>query len=140
MQDGRDDLKDSFYLRVIRTSIGEALRDHYDLTEPLPDKLLELVLELDTDPETARTECVDGSTGDGEMPEPDPSPVDPETLAIAKAAFSLACAALLPERDTQGMRGLLAKCILDAAAGGERDPGRLSADALRKIDKGTASA
>ncbi len=60
---------------------------------------------------------------------------DPETLAIAKIAFSEACAALPPERDTQSVRTLLAECVLKAAAGGERDPDRLSADALRMMNK-----
>jgi hypothetical protein len=49
MQRGNDDLKHSFYLRALRTGIGEALRDQFDLTEPMPDELLELLLELNED-------------------------------------------------------------------------------------------
>jgi len=47
MPSNRDDLKDSFYLHVIRKSVADALKARYDLTEPLPHKLLEILLELD---------------------------------------------------------------------------------------------
>jgi len=47
MQAGRDDLKDSFYLRLIRTRLGAALRDHFVVDEPLPDRLADLLKELD---------------------------------------------------------------------------------------------
>lgn len=42
-----DDLKDSFYLRIIRTTIGGELRRHFGTPEPLPDKLAELLKEFD---------------------------------------------------------------------------------------------
>jgi hypothetical protein len=60
---------------------------------------------------------------------------EPETIAIMKLAFDEACAALPPKRATQGARALVAECILEAAATGERDPVHLCAYALRSIDK-----
>ncbi len=57
MQPERDDLKDSYYLRLIRTGIGEGLRNYYDLTEPLPDNLLERLLELDQEPDDVPNEA-----------------------------------------------------------------------------------
>ncbi len=47
MQARRDDLKDSFYLYIMRTSIGSGLRDQYAANECLPDRLAELLRELD---------------------------------------------------------------------------------------------
>jgi hypothetical protein len=47
MQARRDDLKDSFYLYIMRTSIGAGLRTEYAADEPLPDRLAELLRELD---------------------------------------------------------------------------------------------
>jgi hypothetical protein len=47
MTPGHDDLKDSFYLRIIRTSIGTALKRQVAVTEPLPERLAELLGELD---------------------------------------------------------------------------------------------
>ena len=47
MRASRDDLKDSFYLRVIRTRLGAALRDHFVVDEPMPDRLTELLEDLD---------------------------------------------------------------------------------------------
>ena len=44
---GRDDFSDSFYYRVIRTPIGEALRSQLVPTEPPPGKLLDLLQALD---------------------------------------------------------------------------------------------
>ncbi len=55
MQARRDDLKDSFYLYIMRTSIGSGLRDEYAPTEGLPDRLAELLRELDGS-EDQRTE------------------------------------------------------------------------------------
>jgi len=43
---GRDDFKDSYYLRAIRTSIGAALRNHYAPTEALPNRFAKLLEEL----------------------------------------------------------------------------------------------
>jgi hypothetical protein len=47
MQARRDDLKDSFYLYIMRTSIGAGLRNQYTPNEHLPDRLAELLRELD---------------------------------------------------------------------------------------------
>jgi hypothetical protein len=47
MQARRDDLKDSFYLHIMRTSIGAGLRSQYTPNEHLPDQLTELLRELD---------------------------------------------------------------------------------------------
>jgi hypothetical protein len=47
MQARRDDLKDSFYLYIMRTSIGAGLRNQYTPNEHLPDRLTELLRELD---------------------------------------------------------------------------------------------
>jgi hypothetical protein len=47
MQARRDDLKDSFYLYIMRTSIGSGLRDQYAPNEHLPDRIAELLRELD---------------------------------------------------------------------------------------------
>jgi hypothetical protein len=47
MQAKRDDLKDSFYLYIMRTSIGAGLRSEYAPNEHLPDRLAELLRELD---------------------------------------------------------------------------------------------
>jgi hypothetical protein len=58
---------------------------------------------------------------------------DPETLAISKAAFEEACAALPPTRATTSARAYLAECILKAAAAGERNPRRLTERALQMI-------
>jgi hypothetical protein len=42
-----DDIKDSFYLRAMRTGIGVALREQYAVNEPLTERLAELLKELD---------------------------------------------------------------------------------------------
>ena len=42
-----NDLKDSFYLRIMRSSVGAALREKYALDEPLPDRLEKLLNKLD---------------------------------------------------------------------------------------------
>jgi hypothetical protein len=47
MQARRDDLKDSFYLHIMRTSIGAGLRNQYAPNGRLPDRLAELLRELD---------------------------------------------------------------------------------------------
>jgi hypothetical protein len=47
MQARRDDLKDSFYLYIMRTSIGAGLRSEYAPDERVPDRLAELLRELD---------------------------------------------------------------------------------------------
>jgi len=55
MQARRDDLKDSFYLYIMRASIGAGLRSQYAPNEHLPDRLAELLQELDA-PEDQVTE------------------------------------------------------------------------------------
>jgi len=47
MQARRDDLRDSFYLYIMRASIGAGLRSQYTSDEHLPDRLAELLQELD---------------------------------------------------------------------------------------------
>ena len=47
MQARRDDLKDSFYLYIMRASIGAGLRRQYAPNGSLPDRLAELLQELD---------------------------------------------------------------------------------------------
>jgi hypothetical protein len=42
-----DDVKDSFYLRAMRTGIGAALREQYAANEPLSERLAKLLKELD---------------------------------------------------------------------------------------------
>jgi hypothetical protein len=56
-----DDFSDSFYYRAIRTKIGEVLPSHLLAQEPPPERLLNLLQELDPP---------DGGTGaTGEKPE-----------------------------------------------------------------------
>jgi hypothetical protein len=59
--DDRSDSADSdtgpsFYERAIRTSIGRGLRRYYDLSEPIPDRMAELLRKLDKQPEPATAE------------------------------------------------------------------------------------
>jgi hypothetical protein len=42
-----DDFADSYYYRAIRTGIGRELRAKFRVKEPLPDRIKELLLELD---------------------------------------------------------------------------------------------
>jgi hypothetical protein len=42
-----DDVKDSFYLRAMRSGIGAALRERYAVNEPLTERLAKLLKELD---------------------------------------------------------------------------------------------
>jgi hypothetical protein len=44
-----DRFEDSFYFRTIGRKIGEELRSRYDVSEPLPDRLTDLLSELDKD-------------------------------------------------------------------------------------------
>jgi hypothetical protein len=48
LQQRPDNFSDSFYYRAIRTKLGEGLRQQYDLMEPLPQGLVELLGQLDT--------------------------------------------------------------------------------------------
>ena len=57
-----DDFSDSFYYRAIRTKIGDALRSQWAPTEPVPQRLLDLLQELDRP-------SVDGSEEKPERPE-----------------------------------------------------------------------
>ncbi len=43
----RRDVGPSFYERAIRTTIGRGLRSYYDLTEPIPDRMVKLLGQLD---------------------------------------------------------------------------------------------
>jgi hypothetical protein len=43
----QDHLRDPAYLRPIRTKLGEALREQYDLMEPAPPSLVELLSKLE---------------------------------------------------------------------------------------------
>jgi hypothetical protein len=61
MQASRDDLKDSFYLYIMRTSIGAGLRSEYAADEPLPDRLAELLRELDEPDDQVAQERRDAS-------------------------------------------------------------------------------
>jgi hypothetical protein len=52
--DSKDrDTGPSFYERAIRTSIGRGLRRYYDLSEPIPDRMAELLRQLDHKSEPA---------------------------------------------------------------------------------------
>ncbi len=42
-----DDLKDSFYLHIMRSSIGAGLRNQYAPNQHMPHRLAELLRELD---------------------------------------------------------------------------------------------
>jgi hypothetical protein len=50
---GDRDTGPSFYERAIRTSIGRGLRRYYDLSEPIPDRMAELLRQLDNKSEPA---------------------------------------------------------------------------------------
>jgi hypothetical protein len=39
----------SYYERAIRTTIGRELRSYYDLSEPIPGRMLELLKQIDDD-------------------------------------------------------------------------------------------
>jgi hypothetical protein len=42
-----EDLKDSFYLYIMRNSIGAGLKSHYSTNGHVPDRIAELLQELD---------------------------------------------------------------------------------------------
>jgi hypothetical protein len=42
-----DDLKDSFYLYIMRSSIGAGVRSQYSLNGHMPDRLTKLLQELE---------------------------------------------------------------------------------------------
>jgi hypothetical protein len=43
----QDHLRDPAYFRPVRTKLGEALREQYDLMEPVPPGLVELLSKLE---------------------------------------------------------------------------------------------
>ena len=47
MPKGQDIWQKTFYHRAIQTSLGTALRAQYNLSEPLPDRLTQLLAELE---------------------------------------------------------------------------------------------
>lgn len=47
MANEQDGWQKTFYHRAIQTSIGSALRAQYDLAQPLPDRLSQLMQQLD---------------------------------------------------------------------------------------------
>jgi hypothetical protein len=42
-----DPWKTTFYHRAVQTRIGRALRERYDLSQPLPDRLAALLMQID---------------------------------------------------------------------------------------------
>jgi hypothetical protein len=56
-----DDVKDSFYLRAMRTGIGVALREQYAVNEPLSERLAELLKRLDEAETEARPKATSGN-------------------------------------------------------------------------------
>jgi hypothetical protein len=60
-----DDLKDSFYLYIMRSSIGAGLKSQYAPNGHMPDRLAELMKELDE---------ADGRAAGGHKEEPHPKP------------------------------------------------------------------
>ena len=47
MEHQPDDFRDSFYYRAIRTKLGQALRNYHPVTEPMPERLAQLLRELE---------------------------------------------------------------------------------------------
>lgn len=47
MRKRHDVWQTTYYHRAIQTSLGSALRASYDLTEPMPDRLSQLLKELE---------------------------------------------------------------------------------------------
>ena len=43
----QDHLRDPAYFRPVRTKLGDALREQYDLMEPVPPSLIELLSKLE---------------------------------------------------------------------------------------------
>jgi hypothetical protein len=56
-----DDVKDSFYLRAMRTGIGAALREQYAVNEPLSERLAKLLKRLDEAETETRPEATSGN-------------------------------------------------------------------------------
>ncbi len=51
-----DDLKDSFYLYIMRSSIGAGLRSQYSTNGHMPDRLAKLMKELEAEDRGAQGE------------------------------------------------------------------------------------
>jgi hypothetical protein len=47
MRNEGDPWTKTFYHRAVQTHIGRALRARYDLSQPLPDELAQLVMRID---------------------------------------------------------------------------------------------
>ena len=58
---------------------------------------------------------------------------DIETLTILRTVLDEASELLSPEQQAQTTKSLVATCLLEAAAAGERDPGRLRDAALNGV-------
>ncbi len=56
-----DHVKDSFYLRAMRTGIGVALREQYVANEPLTERLAKLLKELDKAETKVRPKATSGN-------------------------------------------------------------------------------
>ena len=56
---------------------------------------------------------------------------DPETIQVMGQAFEFACIALKDREDFQALKKILAVVIVNAARGGERDPLRMGATAVK---------
>jgi hypothetical protein len=59
MQNEGDPWTTTFYHRAMQTHIGRALRARYDLSQPMPDKLAQLVMQIDrqADPHGSGKSC-----------------------------------------------------------------------------------
>jgi hypothetical protein len=62
----RDDLKDSFYLYIMRNSIGTGLRSQYAPNGQMPDRLAELLKKLNS----AKNHGVEAAAKGGQKPQP----------------------------------------------------------------------
>ena len=71
---GRDDFKDSYYYCIIRASIGAALRNHYGPIEPLPDRLENLLEELNEAEKGTTSGATSENTPHQSASNPEPAP------------------------------------------------------------------
>ena len=74
MSAGRDDFKDSYYLRCIRTSIGSELRNYYTPVEPLPDRFEKLLEKLKEAEKGAASRATSENTPHQSTSNPEPAP------------------------------------------------------------------
>jgi hypothetical protein len=58
----RDDFRDSFYYRAIRTRIGAALRAQFDVSQPLPDRITALLTLLGKENDVVAAEPAEQGT------------------------------------------------------------------------------